>query len=413
MFVKENNAEFVLPKSPEDIKDDAAVQKSLEDLEILSKIPLINYTSLDKFKDYTIVRFRGMIQDMLDPEIYLERYEVKKADGAKCIKDGKYRDVLLLENGEEVNYDSAENIQGERRTLFVVSIPALNEWAKTYEETCNQQNVPSPPAFLSSSCNGAKKRSATDENEAMETDCVNENPNEQTASNDNKKRQKVEETNNEQSCSKTKTAVLGKEYLLNSPIPERPGKACMIKIYKDFDSYSLNSIVDVVGFLSVDPSLDSTSMEVEFNNVSELQAQHPPPSLIPRLHAIAVHKLSHANPLLDVRFYNSSSNVQDKSQDEQMNTLSVQKDLRMLLTLCLMNDDLAADYLLSHLISTIYTRSEMENIGKFSLNICNLPKQVLADYTKKLYEILELLIPASHCLPLTLETMNTAAFVPK
>lgn len=149
-------------------------------------------------------------------------------------------------------------------------------------------------------------------------------------------------------------------------------------------------------------------MEVDnFESTTEIQAQNPPPSLIPRLHAIAVHHLPHVNPLMDIRLPMLTS------ADENINMPLVQKDLRMLLTLCLFNDDLAADYLLSHLISTVYSRCELQSIGKFSLNICNIPKEALADYTKQLYEILELIIPASHYLPMTLDTMNTASFVPK
>lgn len=62
-----------------------------------SPIPLLNHAQLQELPDNTLVRFRGMIQDMLDPEIYLERYEVF-ADAAgrpTRVQDGRYRDVLV------------------------------------------------------------------------------------------------------------------------------------------------------------------------------------------------------------------------------------------------------------------------------------------------------------------------------
>lgn len=112
------------------------------------------------------------------------------------------------------------------------------------------------------------------------------------------------------------------------------------------------------------------------DNSNELQAQNPPPSLIPRLHAIAVHNLPHANPLMDARLPTL------EVDEQEFNMLAVHKDLRMLLTLCLFSDDLAAEYLLSHLISTVYSRCELQSIGKFSLNICNLPKEAQNNCTR-------------------------------
>lgn len=398
-----------IPQSPEKLEDhnNEEILKILEDVREWSKIPLLNYTPLHKLKDSTIVRFRGMIQDMHDPEIYLEQYEVKKSDGSGSrIQRGKYRDCLVLGCGEEVNYDSSSNIQDERRTLFVVSVPGMNDWAKNYEECCNQNILPVFTVLPNSQKGeGVKKRSASEENE-MEVDhleCTNQDDKEKV---DVSKRQKLEVPDKQQSDYKNQ--ALAAEYLINSPIPERPSKACMIKIYKDFDKYSLNTVVDVVGFLSVDPSLDGGNMEVDnFESRAEMQALNPPPSLIPRLHAIAVRNLSHFNPLIDMSLSTNEKGIED------FNMQSVQKDLHMLLTLCLFNDDLAADYLLSHLISTVYSRCELQSIGKFSLNICNIPKEALSGYTKQLYEILELIIPASHYLPMALDTLNASSFAPK
>lgn len=365
-----------------------------------SNIPLLNYTPLHLLKDNALVRFKGMIQDMQDPEIYLERYEIKKLDGCGTrLQDGKYRDCLQIKKDEEVIYDSLSNIQGERRTFFVVSIPGINDWTREYEENCNRRNL--PKIVIEDSCKTTecvKKRSAPEEQE-MDTDQL-ELPSENT---EKSKRQKT--GNNEPSAGNT---ALNVDYLLNSPIPERPSKACMVKIYKDFESYTLNTVIDVIGYLSIDPSLDASSMEVDqFENNTEIQVQNPPPSLIPRLHAIAVHKLPHANPLLDSRLAVLTDN------NENIDMELVHKDLRMLLTLCLFNDDLAADYLLSHLISTVYSRCELQSIGKFSLNICSIPREVAPDYAKQLYKILELIIPASHYLPMTLDVMNSTSFAPK
>lgn len=59
------------------------------------KIPFLNHEKLHEIKDHTLVRFRGMIQDMVDPEIYLEKYLVKAGSNER-IQEGKFRDTLVF-----------------------------------------------------------------------------------------------------------------------------------------------------------------------------------------------------------------------------------------------------------------------------------------------------------------------------
>ncbi|KAH8263240.1 hypothetical protein KR044_006435 [Drosophila immigrans] len=387
-----------LPKTPDELatQDLASWKALLEDPAKWHSIPLLNHTPLHKLKDQVLVRFRGMVQDMMDPEIYLERYEIKSADGNRRVQQGKYLDCLRLGKEEQVDYNGENNVHGERRTLFVVSLPGLNDWAKQHEKECG----PEMATLHSATIAGGGIKRALDEQQDMEVDT-------EITDATGQKRQ-CKESSIDNACEKP-TAKLGAEYLLNSPLPDRPSMACMIKVYEDFDKYTLNSLMDFVGFLSVDPTLDAATLDVEgmqdVECLSELQAQNPSPFLIPRLHAFGVKPLPHANPLLD------RSLQQPSAAEVQAET--VHKDLRMLLKLCLFDDDLAAEYLLSHLISRVYSRSEMQSIGKFALNLCNLPKDCLQAYTKRLYEVLELLLPASHYLPMSLDTMNTAAFAPK
>jgi hypothetical protein len=46
--------------------------------------------------DQQLVRFMGMIQDMQNPELFLEQYEVQdNISGQTAIKMGKYRDIPI------------------------------------------------------------------------------------------------------------------------------------------------------------------------------------------------------------------------------------------------------------------------------------------------------------------------------
>ncbi|XP_037908654.1 mini-chromosome maintenance complex-binding protein [Hermetia illucens] len=359
------------------------------------KIPFLNHAPLHELKDLSLVRFRGMIQDMCDPEIYLEKYEVRdKNSGSSRIQQGKYRDCLAVGPHEEADLTSNQNVHGDRRTIFVITVPGLNDWAVSHERSVSEVAIQKPN---NEAVNGhGQKRSLDDETENMEVE-----PEE---------RKTVKRLCNEQSPMRNSGAtsdnLLSSEYLLNSPLPDRPSKACMVKLYSDFDKFPLNSIVDVVGFLSVDPALDGSNHQIEdFEEMSEVQAANPPPSLIPRLHAILVKPLDHVNPLLD----ESLQPVVDLDQTAEV----IRKDLHIILTQCLFGDPVAAEFLLLHLISNVFLRTDMQTLGQFSLNICGLPTGHPPGYTTALYDIIQSLLPASHYFPMTLENMNTHQFLPK
>lgn len=65
---------------------------------VRAKIPLIsNLDNFDQLNDGQLVRFRGLVQNMYDPEIYLERYQIKDVNSDQhhaC--NGKYRDNVKL-----------------------------------------------------------------------------------------------------------------------------------------------------------------------------------------------------------------------------------------------------------------------------------------------------------------------------
>uniref|UniRef100_A0A182QD81 Mini-chromosome maintenance complex-binding protein n=1 Tax=Anopheles farauti TaxID=69004 RepID=A0A182QD81_9DIPT len=402
------------------IANESACLAQLATGNVWSKIPLLNCTELAHLPDGSLVRFRGMLQDMQDPECYLERYGVRsKATGSVVRQqNGKYRDILVYDVATETvdTVATEDSTFGERRSMFVVTIPGQNRWA----EECEKQQNGVLPVVRSEKSNEesvqptrvASVKRAHDEEEAMEVDGTHKRDPVEQAEAVCVKKKPASDAIKEGSSSSTNGTVLSADYLLNSPIADRPGKACLVKLYSNYDDWTLNTLVEVVGFLSVDPALDGsgdfTGMDEFVDDVSEHQATHPPPSLIPRLHAVSVRKLPHTNPLLVPFGVIDGEDVQDETT-----ITSVYKDLHNLFTQCLFGDRVAADYLLCHLVSSVYIRDEVESRGQFCLNLSNIPAEVLPDYTRALYELLELLLPASHYLPMTLENMNTMQFVPK
>lgn len=69
-------------------------QQILEGPDVLMEIPLLNNTQLHNIRDKALVRFRGMIQDMYNPEYYFKQYEVKNTDtGESDVRCGMYMDA--------------------------------------------------------------------------------------------------------------------------------------------------------------------------------------------------------------------------------------------------------------------------------------------------------------------------------
>lgn len=221
----------------------------------------------------------------------------------------------------------------------------------------------------------------------------------------NKKPNQTTTTTESQVNSNANNTNLSREYLLNSPIVDRPSNACLVKFYDDASKVSLNDVLDVIGFVSLDASLCGSNRQPnDFENFDEICAMNPPPSLIPRVHVISYQSLKHTNPLLhDNRHNGTALSAQDK--------LNCFRDLRTVLVQCLYGDEIAADYLFCHLISTVYVRSD-ETLGQFSLNITNFPNENLQTFTMQLYEIIESLVPASHYFPITIDNLNNTEFIP-
>ncbi|GAB0090729.1 Mini-chromosome maintenance complex-binding protein [Sergentomyia squamirostris] len=337
----------------------------LEDTESWERIPWLNHREIQP--DGRLVRFTGMIQDMHDPEFFLESYNVKTETGQR-IQNGIFYDLLQFNpETESVDLMSGEHKHGERRSLFVVTIPGLNSWA----EEGNQEAVKLP------------------EVEKLQ---VSKRPEE--SSSESVKRQKTSESTEPSQAS---SACLSSEYLINSPLSDRPGRACLVKIYKDFDKFRLNTVIDVIGFLSVHPSLDGSTEDVEeMLSPEEHLVKNPPPSLIPRLHAVSVRESS---------IYLKEIFPEDDFQE-------ISRDILMLLTQCTFGDQLAGRYLFAHLLSSVQSRVGLEILGKMCLNLSNIPG-ISSGYTKSLYTVLQELVPVSYRFEMTIENLNEKQFTPK
>lgn len=80
------------------VKNDSACKNILESSDFTREIPSLNAIALDDLRDGQLVRFRGMIQDMYNPEYYFQEYEVlNKQTGNRKIKSGMYNDSAICQ----------------------------------------------------------------------------------------------------------------------------------------------------------------------------------------------------------------------------------------------------------------------------------------------------------------------------
>lgn len=102
----------------------------------------------------------------------------------------------------------------------------------------------------------------------------------------------------------------------------------------------LNQVVDVIGFISLDPILSTIHGSDDEMDEAEIQTHNPPASLVPRLHAVKIIELTKPKII-------NAPEIMSKAQ-------LIRSDLHIVLSELMFGDDLAADYLLCHLLSTMY-----------------------------------------------------------
>ncbi|KAK1123233.1 hypothetical protein K0M31_008865 [Melipona bicolor] len=351
----------------------------LENLDVLKEIPLLNNTPVHKLRDGQLVRFKGMIQDMHNPEYYLQMYEVKNTQTETYqLKCGMYTDSAKCLPHEMILLESEKNQSSERYTYIVISTPGLNNWAKETYEQLHYSNIKSMN----------KKNLDGDNFETTNLELT-------------KKKEKLSSSNSSEKidairCNTTKQSAFLMEYILNFPIPMDDGKACIVKIYEDI-SLKLNQIIEIIGFISLDPLSNIIDDSDGIMTKAEITVHNPPGSLVPRLHAI---KIIHSTK--DIKIV-----PQMMSKVEL-----IRNDLHLILRQLLFGDHLAADYLICHLLSSIYVKRDYFCLGTYPLNITHFPIKY-KEFPKDLYKFLSLLTEKSYLLEITLENLNNLTLLPK
>uniref|UniRef100_A0A3Q2QPJ6 Mini-chromosome maintenance complex-binding protein n=1 Tax=Fundulus heteroclitus TaxID=8078 RepID=A0A3Q2QPJ6_FUNHE len=344
-------------------------REQLKEKEAQTRVPSLNDVPLHYLKPNSLVKFRCLIQDMFDPEFYMGAYETVDPS-TKTLRCGKYKDVTPA-----IEVAQVETLRGFR-CLMEKGLQLL--WLLF-------------PAFVILNLSAAASQSTTDQH--GNGDC---------------KRQETEAPSIQ--------AASASHLDLNFPLPGEKGPSCLVKVYEDWDSFKLNDTLEVYGILSVSPALSALADEKDafldptenMETVEEQRVHSPPASLVPRLHMLYAKRLAHNNPLLPYGGLEESRAFLSSTLGEMA---AVRAELLSYFTHVLLGDALAAEYLLLHLISTVYARRDVLPLGKLALNLSGCP--AVSSYTERLYQIIQQLVPSSYYLAMTLQNMNQMRLVPK
>ncbi|KAI6066479.1 Mini-chromosome maintenance complex-binding protein [Aix galericulata] len=370
-----------LPNSDWEKKVTDYFKEKLKENNATNWVPSLNDVPVHYLKPNSLVKFRCMVQDMFDPEFYMGVYEtVDPNTNARVLHFGKYRDVAECGPQQEIDLNSSQTVTLERQTRH----------KRSYEEDEDMELHPSKQKEQHIGSGG-------DIHGCGEP-----------------KRLETEASAGHHLISPNCSPPLD----LNFPLPGEKGPACLVKVYESWDSYKVNDVLEVYGILSVDPVLsivnneerdNSTLDPMECMDTAEEQRVHSPPaSLVPRIHVILAQKLQHINPLLPACLNEEESKT---FVSNFMSELSpVRAELLGFLTHAFLGDSLAAEYLILHLISTVYARRDVLPLGKFTVNLSGCPRNSI--FTEHIYRIIQQLVPASYRLQMTIENMNHSRFIP-
>ncbi|XP_057979401.1 mini-chromosome maintenance complex-binding protein isoform X1 [Malania oleifera] len=352
----------------------------------LSQVPILSPASIRWIKPNTLVRFRGMIQDMLGNEFYVGAYK-----NGSTWRTNKFMDVSQFPLGS-----SSDTQVWERRMLYCVPIPGQNEWTESNSEAVMNQ-------YRNWTSQHREKRQREDEAATSHMDLLVPGHNFHISPSSKKMR---EDEFSSRSCGMQESVTQGSCSSM-SPMPLFDNAlCCLVKVYDSPESdLKLNDAFEFVGVYTFDPEImtDKDDSDEFSNGLCEDVSNQLPPSKVPRLHCFVHRKLAPTD------FLCGSHKMEPKPHLVK----ELREALLVHLTAVLGNDGLAAHFMLLHLLSRVHARVDTVAVGKLSLNLSCLNKESASVFRNRISLALENLIPFTHSIPLTVEYLNSASLGPR
>ncbi|KAI8834058.1 hypothetical protein BJ741DRAFT_610859 [Chytriomyces cf. hyalinus JEL632] len=179
-------------------------------------------------------------------------------------------------------------------------------------------------------------------------------------------------------------------------------KPVMVKFYgEEPNDLQLSTVADFIGILEVGESLPTATdaMENEVQMQSFLNDELDPFRGLAVLHCVFHSRVS---PLEHPFGGNQELSRNVDAEILRENTLEFLKPF-------VLDDRLAAEYLLVHVVSKIRARHESFQTGNFPLNLYNFPTPASS---KSVFDAVSLLLPLARRIPLSIHYLNTNRMAP-
>nr|VZI32506.1 unnamed protein product [Spirometra erinaceieuropaei] len=323
-------------------------------------IPLVTDDTLPHIPDGHLVCVRGMIQDMFDSELYISSY--RPSAEATSVKSTRYRDVEYLQ--ADGSLDEASITLSSRQSFYVSHIPGESSWIQATQPE---------RLFLASPALGSKRCLSDPEMTHIPVKKVLSDA-------------KFDEESTDTTATNEKNGVL-------------------LRVYneKDAEKLKLTDLVFVYGILEharlgSEPAVDAVKTGDEAAKALSCSSAK---RRLPRVHAILVERSHFSNhPWLQVKWQTMGG------WDSRDVLIATRARVIEFLRSVLSGDELAAEFLLLHLLSTsAVTSDSVFPITLPPLNISHWEKKLGAD-TERLIQSLHCILPQVSLIPLTVDSLN-------
>ena len=420
-----------------------------------SQIPYLNqaYFTSGEMQPNTIVRYRGQIQDIMNPEFFIAAY--KKIDEETCCKkwvQSRYNDCISCGEGDFIyDFDAPDVFTIERTPVVLAPIPGESEWVRdaAWDETV-RGGIPTED-LMQTLChaNGKtvienlKKRSSSDINEPG----------------DNAHARKVAGKSSDVKDFEDESFLRNEADSFYGRFQGNPnGVCCLAKMCGSRgDDIRLNDMIEVIALYTLDPVSLPTPLEDGITDFDDsLNAKLPPPSLMPRLQVLCYRHLDPSFPLINractsgtTKFAENLRVIYAKKQlspasgssdyllsslkdylfphdslqllrSKLVSTLSAilsgqvtfSNNMRTLINYPRRKDaDIAAEYLLLALLSRVENRNDTSMlVGRFVLNIVGMTSS--EDRASTLVRFLENILPRCVKVDSNIDILNQSAYMP-
>lgn len=387
--------------TPEDVAQlRNIVRYNREAIPLLDRVFLNGSASAPPPSRTVLVRYIGMVQDMLETEYYL-----CEVNGVKT----HYRDVHVTEKPQDNGMDIAHKL-ADRQPLVMVPIPFASEWTLS-EWTATPSSTRATNLGLDDRSQHKREREdlmdPPTKRTALSTPDTSMDDSMEEAPAGNNSPSQLHTSHSEVVTSNSDWWPAG---CMES---DRNQCAVLAKLYYDQDTsprLRLNEVVELVGVLSMDPlDVQFPQASDEWNDFDEFSNVNlPPPSLLPRLHVLCYNRLN-----LEAGRNADTMDVAATHKDDDR-SLAIQVFAKHIFG----GNQVAAEALLMALMSMAERKLVSENtwtpiktpsettLGTASLNLILSSEASCAHMYNNLQKVLKKILPIVGSIELTRESLG-------